>query len=306
MIQSPLNYTGGKFKLLDRILPLFPKDIKRFFDVFCGGCNVGINVECDEVHFIDSDEHLIYLYQTFQHLELETVLDWIEEIISQYGLSLVSRDGYRHYGCESSVGLGAYNREAFNRLKRDFNEAAVVDYRYYVMLYVMIVYAFNNQIRFNANGKFNLPVGKRDFNAKMRAKLITFIERLQSRNYQFECCDFRQIDVNCLTSDDFIYADPPYLITCAVYNEKWTESDERDLLSFFDKLNRAGIRFAFSNVLSSKGKENQILIDWLEKRGHKAIHLKHSYANSNYHRANRDLESDEVLVVNYETDRLAI
>lgn len=44
MIQSPLNYTGGKYKLLPQILPLFPKDINCFVDLFCGGCNVGINV----------------------------------------------------------------------------------------------------------------------------------------------------------------------------------------------------------------------------------------------------------------------
>lgn len=44
MIQSPLNYTGGKFKLLPQILPLLPKNVDRFFDFFCGGCNVGINV----------------------------------------------------------------------------------------------------------------------------------------------------------------------------------------------------------------------------------------------------------------------
>lgn len=36
MIQSPLNYTGGKFKLLPQILPHFPKDIDVFVDLFCG------------------------------------------------------------------------------------------------------------------------------------------------------------------------------------------------------------------------------------------------------------------------------
>ena len=45
MIQSPLNYTGGKFKLLPQILPLFPKNINTFVDLFCGGCNVGINID---------------------------------------------------------------------------------------------------------------------------------------------------------------------------------------------------------------------------------------------------------------------
>ena len=50
MIQSPLNYTGGKYRLLPQILPLFPGHVGTFVDLFCGGCNVGVNVEAD-VHF---------------------------------------------------------------------------------------------------------------------------------------------------------------------------------------------------------------------------------------------------------------
>lgn len=53
MIQSPLNYTGGKFKLLPQILPHFPKDIDVFVDLFCGGCNVGINVKANSVIYND-------------------------------------------------------------------------------------------------------------------------------------------------------------------------------------------------------------------------------------------------------------
>ena len=44
-IKSPLNYTGGKYRLLDRILPAFPRDYHRFVDLFAGGFNVGINVD---------------------------------------------------------------------------------------------------------------------------------------------------------------------------------------------------------------------------------------------------------------------
>lgn len=32
-IKSPLNYVGGKFKLLPQIIPLFPTNINRFFDL---------------------------------------------------------------------------------------------------------------------------------------------------------------------------------------------------------------------------------------------------------------------------------
>lgn len=58
----------------------------------------------------------------------------------------------------------------------------------------MIVYAFNNQIRFNANGEFNLPVGKCDFNAKMEQKLVNFIERLHEQESVFSSIDFREFN----------------------------------------------------------------------------------------------------------------
>lgn len=304
MISSPLNYTGGKFKLLSQILPLFPKKIEHFFDIFCGGCNVGINVKCERVTLIDSNAPLIYLYQTFQNLEKTEIFNWIYEIISDYGLSLVSRNGYEFYNCESNAGLGEYNRESFNRLRDDFNKSTVLDYHYYVMLYVIIVYAFNNQIRFNSAGKFNLPVGKRDFNSKMHSKLLAFIERIQSGNYKFICQDFRDFYIEQTSEDDFIYADPPYLITCATYNENggWNSADESDLLKFLDRVNALGKKFALSNVLRSKGRENKILLKRLDKNSdvYHVVHLKHSYSNSNYHKTNKNSVSDEVLIINYE------
>lgn len=306
MIQSPLNYTGGKYKLLPQILPLFPDDINVFVDLFCGGCNVGINVESQKVIYNDLDQNLLYLYNTFKNLDKDIVLEWIYEIIEKYELSLVSLNGYDYYGCESSKGLGEYNRDKFLRLRSDFNTKHAngnFDYYYYVMLYVIIVYAFNNQIRFNSNGEFNLPVGKRDFNKKMEQKLIDFIDKIQEQNCTFTCCDFRDFDVSALTSEDFVYIDPPYLITCATYNEQggWDETAERDLLSFLDDLQKKNIRFALSNVLRSKGKENKILIEWLNKNSdkYKVIPLNYSYSNSNYQTKDRTSISEEVLVINY-------
>ncbi len=306
MIQSPLNYTGGKFKLLPQILPLFPKNINTFVDLFCGGCNVGINIDCESVIYNDLDENLLYLYNTFKNLDKQSVFEWIYEIINTYGLSLVSDKGYDYYKCDSSKGLGNYNKESFLRLRADFNEKKKkgnYDYYYYVMLYVIIVYAFNNQIRFNSNGEFNLPVGKRDFNKKMQQKLSDFIDKIKEQNCKFTCLDFRKFDIDTLENNDFVYVDPPYLITCATYNEQggWSETDEKDLLRFLDSLNEKGLRFALSNVLRSKGKENAILIEWLDKNKDKyrAINLNYSYSNSNYQTKDKTSSSEEVLIINY-------
>ena len=306
MIQSPLNYTGGKFKLLPQILPLFPANINTFVDLFCGGCNVGINVDCQNVIYNDLDTNLLYLYNTFKNLDKQSIFEWIYEIINKYELSLVSEKGYDYYKCDSSKGLGSYNKEKFLKLRADFNEKRKkgnYDYYYYVMLYVIIVYAFNNQIRFNSNGEFNLPVGKRDFNKKMQQKLSDFIDKIKEQNCKFTCLDFRKFNIDILEKDDFVYVDPPYLITCATYNEQggWSENDEKDLLLFLDEINRKKIRFALSNVLRSKGKENMILIEWLDKNidKYRAINLNYSYSNSNYQTKDKTSISEEVLIVNY-------
>ena len=256
MIRSPLNYTGGKFKLLPQILPLFPSQIDCFVDLFCGGCNVGVNVSASRYVYNDSCEPLINLYSVMQTMESEVFLSKVEKLIQKYDLSNVKLNGYEFYNCSSADGLGSYNKEKYLMLRTDFNSLPKKDSDYYVMLYVLIVFAFNNQIRFNSSGKFNLPIGKRDFNQNMYKKLSNFLSLLHSQNAIFTHKDFRNFDISKLTPNDFVYVDPPYLITCAAYNEQggWTENDEKDLLCFLDSLSKKNVRFALSNVLEAKEK----------------------------------------------------
>ena len=88
MIKSPLNYTGGKFKILNKILPLFPQNIDTFVDLFCGGCNVGINVNANKIVFNDNLTYLIKLYNSFKSQGYENVLNHIQNQIEKYNLSI--------------------------------------------------------------------------------------------------------------------------------------------------------------------------------------------------------------------------
>ena len=137
----------------------------------------------------------------------------------------------------------------------------------------------------------------------MRLKLSKFIDRLKSGDYTFESKDFRDLDNSEWDENTFVYADPPYLITCATYNEQdgWTEKDEQDLLQYLDNLNSRNIKFALSNVLRSKGKENHILIEWIQKNQgkYRVIPLNYTYSNSNYQTKDRQSITEEVLIVNY-------
>ena len=301
-VQSPLNYTGGKYKLLPQILPLFPQKINNFVDLFCGGGNVGINVFAKSYKYNDNCEPLIGLLQTIKKRTVPELLEKIENLIEKYELSDTKKHSYEFYNCDSSTGLGSYNRNGYLRLRSDFNRIQNKNDEYYIMLYVLIVYAFNNQIRFNSKGEFNLPPGKRDFNQKMKDKFVDFAERLHSQDAEFLCLDFTNYPIDDLTEGDFVYADPPYLIMCATYNEQggWTKDDELSLLAFLDKLDSKKVKFALSNVIESKGLTNELLKEWVDKRpNYSMIDLDYSYSNANYQRKDKNEKAREVLIVNY-------
>ena len=213
-IKSPLNYIGGKAKLLDQILPLFPSEIDNFIDLFAGGCNVGINVNANKIYFNDNLTYLIKMYQTFQENDLDTTISHIEDRIKEFDLSLTNEEGYKKL------------RTEYNKQKNPLD------------LFVLIAFSFNHQIRFNNNHEFNNPFGRERscFNASMKQNLEKFIIRLKEINIGFANSCFNDFDFTFLNSTDFVYCDPPYLITTGTYNDGkrgfkgWTDTEEKTLL----------------------------------------------------------------------------
>lgn len=298
-IKSPLNYTGGKHRLLPQLMPLFPQKIGTFVDLFCGGGNVGVNINADKIIYNDSNDKLIGLLKTLGKYKPEKTISKIEELINRYNLSDSYNNGYSFYECKSGKGLSDYNKMGYLRLRNDFNQLKRRDSNYYYYLFTLIIFAFNNQIRFNGKGQYNLPVGKRDFNSNIRRNLIDFVTSLNNQNAEYVSKSFVRFDMSLLDENDFVYCDPPYLITTASYNEMggWTDKDEEALLLFLDKLNENQIRFALSNVTKHKGKENRLLIEWAKK--YTVHYLAFNYNNSSYHGKDTERETQEVLITNY-------
>jgi len=279
LIKSPLNYTGGKFKLLPQILPLLPNEVNTFIDLFSGGCNVGVNVEANKIICNDIESHVINLMQDLSNLSSEEALKILKKTIDTYKLSKT-------------------NEEGFKRIRTDYNTGANEWY----IFYAMVTNAFNYQIRFNNSGQYNMPFGRNRsyFNPILEKRFIKFVDKLKELNITFINKDFKDLNIDTLKSDDLVYCDPPYLITCASYNEKngWNKTHERELLKLLDKIDGKGIKFALSNVLENKGRRNEILIEWSKK--YKVNYLNNTYGNCNYHAKNKsDNNTVEVLITNY-------
>lgn len=298
-IKSCINYTGGKYRLLKQILPLFPSKIDTFVDLLCGGANVALNVNANNIYCYDNNESLIQLFNYIKSNDFTYLLNSINSIIENYKLSNTDKYGYKHYNCDSSSGLAKFNKPNYLKLREDFNNDNLdKEFDKCLYFYTLILFGFNNQIRFNKQNKFNNPVGKRDFNKKSQKNLKDFHSTVNRKNISFECADFRNVDLNNLTEKDFVYLDPPYLITTASYNEQggWSNKDEKDLLNLMDKLNDNNVKFALSNVLESKRKSNDILKEW--SKDYNVNYLNFNYDNSNYQVKDKT-KAVEVLICNY-------
>ncbi|OUO94395.1 Dam family site-specific DNA-(adenine-N6)-methyltransferase [Cloacibacillus sp. An23] len=278
-IKSPVNYIGGKYKLLPQILPNFPNYIGTFVDLFAGGCNVTINVNANKIICNDINIKIIEMFQAFRNTGLSEILSQIKARIVEYGLSKENEDGFKRF--------------------RDFYNAT----RSPIDLYTLTCYSFNYQFRFNNNLEYNNPFGRNRsrFSDNMEHNLIAFVSKLQRLNIEFSSRDFVQIPLESLASDDLIYCDPPYLITTGTYNDgnrgfkDWKLEQESTLYDYLDAANARGIKFALSNVIEHKGKVNELLSAWASK--YKVIDLSMNYSNSSYN--TKRGESREVLIINY-------
>ena len=167
----------------------------------------------------------------------------------------------------------------------------------------MIIFSFNNEIRFNRSGYFNIPVGKRDFNANLRKKLQLFIEHLSKINISFLYKDFRDLNIaEIVDKKAFLYLDPPYILGNATYNmnNAWTEKDEMDLIDWIEQCHDNGLNFALSNVIEHKGKTHQLLLDWCLDNSFNIHELNYNYNNSNYQKnSQKETITKEVLITNY-------
>ena len=279
-IKSPLNYIGGKYKLLPQILPLFPNNINVFVDLFGGGFNVGINVKSKYTIYNDLESHVVNLLKYLSDNDVEDLLEEIDTLIEQYNLSKENAEGY------------AALRNYYNENNEKNNS--------HMIFYTLICYSFNNQIRFNQSGKYNMPFGKNrsSFNPTLRAKFIDFVNALHNKDYKFTNMTFEEFfskNINYLGSNDFVYCDPPYFNSIATYNEQngWTEDNEKLLLQNLDKLNEKGIKFALSNNLKY---DNPLLDKWKNK--YNIHYLNGNYNNCNYQKIDKSKDI-EVLITNF-------
>lgn len=297
MRRSPLYYVGDKYRLMAQLSAKFPAKIRHFYEPFVGGGSVFMNVEADKYFVNDVDRHLISIHKYLASNAGNPARFFaaVDAIVRAHGLSrshsedVVPAELKAQY---KKTYYAKFNKAGYEKLRERVNGRQKNDP---LILYVLLIYGFNRMLRFNGEGKFNLPVGNVDFNANVVNALNDYFAFVKGRAIRFTAKDFRRFfDGVEFGPDDFVYLDPPYLIAASEYNKLWNAQAEADLLALMDGLNDAGVKFALSNVTHYNGAENRALIRWMQKY---AVHeVRSNYIN--YHDNSRK-NIREVLVVNY-------
>lgn len=272
--ESPLNYIGSKAKMVPELKKFMQSNFNTFIDAFGGGFNVGININANQIIYNDINHLVCNLVSSFKVHDTYEYILYIKRLIKKFELEPAKAKSY----------LKA--REYYNSLPQNKRDPR--------LLYTVILYGFNQQIRFNGNHDFNNPVGMRWFNDKVLEKMISFSRVIKEKNIIFSSKDYYEL-YKIMGKQSFTYFDPPYMLTTGSYNDGkrgfhgWNKYTERNLFDFVDKLDLDNRAFMISYVMEHGGHFNEQLDLWIKRKGYKILKVDPFLGN----------KRKEILILNY-------
>ena len=294
-IKSPIFYMGNKYKLLDNLLTYFPKKetVDEFIDLFGGSGVVSINVPYEKITYNEINHNITNLFKMLVETPPKEIINHIKHRVIEFDLP---QKGVEKIDNEYSK----YKKNYLN-FRKFYNKQ---NPKNYLDLYTLTYFSFSNLIRFNSKNEFNMPYGHRSFlSDEHDINIELFYNIMKNKSVDVQNKDAFEILYNITENKgQFIYLDPPYANTMAIYNESrafggWGLDDDHKLFDELDRLDKLGVRWAMSNVLENKGIKNEHIESWAIRGGYKII----DFENKTYAALGKgNAESREVLIVNYE------
>jgi DNA adenine methylase len=213
-----IKWVGGKTQILDKLLPLFPREISNYHEPFLGGGSVllallshvkaGSIVVKGHIYANDLNEPLIHLYKNIQSRHLE-LYNKIKEYVDEFRLcasnnALVNRKPSNIDEARSSKESYYYwIRSQYNKLSKDEKNSIIGS----AMLLFMNKTGFRGVFRVGPNG-YNVPYGHYTNPEIVNLEHLTEIHDL-IQGVVFETADF-STSLAHVSLGDFVYLDPPY------------------------------------------------------------------------------------------------
>ena len=297
MKTSAIFYMGNKRKICEQLISYFPENINSFFELFSGSAVISLNTKAKYYYLSDIESHLIDLYQMFREYNSNEIINHIENQICNFNLPKERTKRTKENNPDLELKREKY-KEAFFKFREHYNtNRNVLDF------YTLMLFSFSQQFRFNSENLFNMPFGNDCFSEQNKEYIKATCSFFHQTNVLFSNISFINYKDFNFQKDDFIYCDPPYQGTTAVYNESsrpnaWNEETDNIFLSFLDYLTNKGIKWGMSNVFHNKTFDNVKLKKWVADNNYNVKHL-----NMNYVACGKGTGGgyvDEVYIYNYE------
>lgn len=231
VIVPPIKCQGIKTK----IVPFIREHVKRnedglWIEPFVGTGVVAFNIAPKRALLVDKNQYIIMLYQGIQNGSINSKI--VRQFLEYHGAVL------EHRGAE-------YYRE----MRDKFNENG--DPLHFLFLNRS---DFNGMIRFNRNGKFNVPFCQKPnrfakaYVTKICNQVDSVGQIISDKDWVFKHGSWKDAFIDA-KEDDYIYLDPPYIGRDTSYVGEWSEEDAVALAEYS--------KSTPANVCLSMWKENE-------------------------------------------------
>lgn len=264
-----VKWVGGKTQLLPDLISRMPTNFSKYFEPFIGGGALFFHLQPEQSTLIDINEELTNVYRVIKYKTDELIADLKQHVYEKdYYYQIRNVDRTSEYKSWSDV----------RRASR---------------LIYLNKCCFNGLYRVNSKGEFNTPMGKYK-NPKILDE--TNLRACSQALQKAEIINGSFIEVEKkVSSDDFVYFDPPYAPLNATsnftgYSKKgFDEQMQLNLRDLCDRLNSKGVRFMVSNSNAP------LILDLYQNYKIELVYATRAI-NSKANRRNKILE---VLVTNY-------
>lgn len=242
----PVKCQGIKTKLIPFIFGSLQWSMSarsRWIEPFLGSGVVALNLAPDAALLCDTNRHIIGLYQAIQSGEITG------EIVRE------------HLICEGRK-LSEAGESYYYEVRTRFNkEGSPLDFLF------LNRSCFNGVMRFNRQGKFNVPFGHKPqrfaqaYITKITNQINWAARQMRGKDWEFRVAPWQET-LSEARPEDFVYLDPPYVGRHTDYYNSWSEQEAEQLAAVTQKL---PCGFALSM--------------WLENRYRKNIHLEQCWSD---------------------------
>jgi len=241
MIRTPtfVKWAGGKTQLLEQFIPYFPKDnqFDRYFEPMVGSGAVFFYIQKkfnpNYSMISDINENLIHLY-----IVVRDKVDELIEKLKEHKSNHMQNPKEYYYLMRDKYNSIDYESE-YDELEKS------------ALLIYLNKTCFNGLYRVNADGKFNVPMGRYKNPAIVQEQKLRDASKLL-KGVDIKTMPFEKI-VNYVKKGDFIYFDPPYLPISntssftSYQKDAFLNNEQSKLAKIFRQLDNKGCLVMLSN-----------------------------------------------------------